>query len=557
MPTAAPTVWEGFEVPAHARGGQATLNLHDHLAAYAPKRPGAYLRISSDRIGLEAGVDRRLEDAEDTRARLRWGPLAKIYRENDTSAFKKRKVIKPDGSIDWMVLRPEFRQLLADLANGVIDGVIFYDLDRLVRQPRDLEDLIDIVEYVKRPVTGATGGRMNLINDSDRHMARMMCVMALKSSEDTARRVARQHLSAAQNGIAQGRIAYGWVRKGGHKGQLVPVEADVVVRIFQDFMSGESAYSIARTFNAEGIKPPAARMWSSTMVAKMLRTPRYAGMVSYAGKHRVQAATAGDGWSLVLFDDQGRPLLGSWEAIVTPKLWSQVQFEWQRRRQKAGIKLGDSGTAPVNKYLLSGILRCSKCHRGLVGHRYQRKSGKMVQNYICPSSERGGCGGIAISAPAAEAAVEEAMNAFLHKQLQTSKTGLDQSAGTITALQARLDQELARKGELIHRWSEGSLHEVDLIEEDYFTMLAALNRKVSSLRESIASLEGTPPPRVAPEELLANWTAGSLHQRRAILKRYLHSITVHPPLPSSQFDRAPLVKTRLAPHWKTAAEVTA
>ncbi|MFF7701256.1 recombinase family protein [Streptomyces lydicus] len=123
---------------------------------------------------------------------MHWGSFAKVYRENDTSAFKKRKVSKPDGSIDWIVLRPEFRQLLADLANGVIDGVIFYDLDRLVRQPRDLENLIDVVEYVKRPVTGATGGRMNLINDSDRHMARMMCVRALKSSEDTARRVARQ-----------------------------------------------------------------------------------------------------------------------------------------------------------------------------------------------------------------------------------------------------------------------------------------------------------------------------------------------------------------------------
>ncbi|MER7153346.1 recombinase family protein [Streptomyces lydicus] len=89
-------------------------------------------------------------------------------------------------------------------------------------------------------------------------------------------------------------MAYGWVRKGERKGQLVPDEADVVVRIFQDFMSGESAYSIARSFNAEGIQPPTARTWSSTMVAKMLRNPRYAGMVSYAGKHRVQAATAGE-----------------------------------------------------------------------------------------------------------------------------------------------------------------------------------------------------------------------------------------------------------------------
>ncbi|MER7394017.1 recombinase family protein [Streptomyces sp. NPDC000151] len=371
--TAVQPLWEDFEVPAHARGGQVTLNLYDHLAAYAPKRPGAYLRISSDRFGLEAGVDRQLEDAEDSRKRLRWGPFAKLYKENDTSAFKKRKVIRPAGAIDWIVLRPEFRQLLADLAAGVI----FYDLDRLVRQPRDLEDLIDIVEYVKRPVTGATGGRMNLINDSDRHMARMMCVMALKSSEETARRVARQHLSAAQNGMAQGRIAYGWVRKGEHKGELIPDEADLVVRIYQDFLSGESAYAIARRFNAEGIKPPEARTWSSNMINKMLRNPRYAGMVAYGGRHRVGGARNDDGWSLVLFDDDGRPYLGSWEPIIAPKLWSQVQFELQRRRQQAGIQPGKARPAPVRKYFLSAVLRCSKCDRGLVGHAYkQRKTGR-------------------------------------------------------------------------------------------------------------------------------------------------------------------------------------
>ncbi|WP_433854459.1 hypothetical protein [Streptomyces kronopolitis] len=55
MPPAARTVWEDFEVPVHARGGQVTLNLHDHLAAYAPKRPGAYLRISSDRFARGHG----------------------------------------------------------------------------------------------------------------------------------------------------------------------------------------------------------------------------------------------------------------------------------------------------------------------------------------------------------------------------------------------------------------------------------------------------------------------------------------------------------------------
>ncbi|MFF4284252.1 hypothetical protein ACFY0R_02835 [Streptomyces sp. NPDC001633] len=57
-------------------------------------------------------MDRQLEDAQDTRTRLRWGPFLRVYRENDTSALKKHKVIRPDGSIDRIVLRPDFCQLL-------------------------------------------------------------------------------------------------------------------------------------------------------------------------------------------------------------------------------------------------------------------------------------------------------------------------------------------------------------------------------------------------------------------------------------------------------------
>lgn len=212
--------------------------------------------------------------------------------------------------------------------------MIFYDLDRLVRQPRDLEDLIDIVEYVQRPAVGATGGRMNLINDNDRHMARMMCAMALKSSEDSSRRVARMHLAAAQQGKIQGRIAYGWIRTGPDKGKILEPEAAVVREIFAACLFGQTAYSIATDLNRGGIPSPTGRSWSSTMVNKILRNPRYAGMVSYGGKHRVDPTLDWDGWSRVLFDDDGHPLLGSWERVIDPRQWSQVQFELQLRRQR-------------------------------------------------------------------------------------------------------------------------------------------------------------------------------------------------------------------------------
>ncbi|MFJ9854820.1 recombinase family protein [Streptomyces sp. NPDC101150] len=171
---------------------------------------------------------------------MRWGPFAKIYRENDTSAFKKRKVIKPDGSIDSIVLHPEFRQLLADLANGVMDGVIFYDLDRLVRQSRDLEDLIDIVEYVKRPVTGVTDGRVNLINEPrpphDPNDVRDG-TQVLRRRPPAASPANTSPPPSTEPPRAASPTA-GAVGK--RKGQLVPDETDVVVRSFQNFMSAES-----------------------------------------------------------------------------------------------------------------------------------------------------------------------------------------------------------------------------------------------------------------------------------------------------------------------------
>lgn len=554
MPAATLSLWEDFEVPPQARRGQITLNLYDHLAAYVPKRPAAYLRISHDRFGLEAGVDRQLEDANDARRRMHWPEFVKVYKENDTSAFRKRKVVRPDGSIDWVVLRPQFRQLLADLASGVIDGVIFYDLDRLVRRPRDLEDLIDIVEYVKRPVLGATGGHMNLINDSDRHMARIMCVMALKSSEDTSRRVARMHLACAQEGKIQGRIAYGWIRRGAGKGKLLLPEAEVVQHIYRQCLTGESAYGIATKFNKDGLRPPEAKQWSSTMITKMLRNPRYCGMVSYGGQHRIDPAVEHDGWSRVLFDEEGRPLLGSWDQIVEPRDWSQVQFELQLRRQKQGLAPGQKRPSVAVKHVLTGVLTCCKCTRGLI---HSAKTKNSCRAYRCPPSAFGGCAGISISADVAEAAISEAFEAFLVKQFQAADLPAGPGGHPID-VQKQLAAEIDRKRTLISQWSAGTLADAGLEDEDYFAMLAALNRKISRLHAAIAAHDADSPRRIPFEDLLQSWRSGTAQQRRALLKHYLHEVRVLSPIADApDLDSVERIRARLEPRWKSAAELAA
>lgn len=188
---------------------------------------------------------------------------------------------------------------------------------------------------------------------------------------------------------------------------------------------GETAYSLATGLNERGVPAPQAARWSSTNVNKMLRKPRYAGMASYGGKHRIEPALAWDGWSHVLFDDDGHPLLGTWDPIIGPKDWSRVQFEPQLRRQASGIPAGGNRPPVTPKYLLSGILRCGKCGRGLVGNLDRRKNNR---TYRCSPSAHGGCGGIHIAALTAEQAVERALTTYFQKLVATMRNRHDDPA---------------------------------------------------------------------------------------------------------------------------------
>lgn len=96
---------------------------------------GVYLRIFDDAEETREAVERQHQDVLCICARNGW--TAKKYEDNDLSAFKRE------------VVRPDFERLLLDLAAGRIDGIVTYNLDRLARQPRDLERLLDV--YADRP----------------------------------------------------------------------------------------------------------------------------------------------------------------------------------------------------------------------------------------------------------------------------------------------------------------------------------------------------------------------------------------------------------------------
>ena len=150
---------------------------------------GIYARISHDPSGDQLGVTRQLADCRALAASRGW-PVAAEYVDDDRSAYSGRP-------------RPEYRRLLTDLAEGYVNAVIVYDLDRLHRQPRELEAFLDLCDQRGVRDLATVSGMVDLATHEGRFHARILGAVARKSSDDTSRRIRRKHQELALAGQAR------------------------------------------------------------------------------------------------------------------------------------------------------------------------------------------------------------------------------------------------------------------------------------------------------------------------------------------------------------------
>ncbi|MEU7875509.1 recombinase family protein [Dactylosporangium sp. NPDC049140] len=203
----------------------------------------------------------RDEQAKDCRSYVghRHGSYIYTYEEPDTSAFKRKAVRLPDGRRVYRVVRPVFEGALEDLKRGKapngerLDGLVVYDIDRLTRDNRHLEDAIEVVEHFRRPIVDITG-TLDLLTDNGRTVARIVVAANNKQSADTARRVARKHRALQQAGIpAGGWRPFGW--KAG-KRELEPAEAEAIRAAARRVIGGAPLNAVVAEWNRLGRRLP-------------------------------------------------------------------------------------------------------------------------------------------------------------------------------------------------------------------------------------------------------------------------------------------------------------
>ena len=154
--------------------------------------------------------------------------VAEIYEDNDTSATKG--------------FRKHYQRMLQDIRDGNLDAVAVWDLDRLHRQPIELEEFIALAD--KKSLALATvGGETDLSTDGGRLFARIKGAVARAEIERKKARQQRASLQRAQSGRGWGPRAFGY--NGDHNNpELVPDEAAAVRHAYHDVLAGDSVYSV-------------------------------------------------------------------------------------------------------------------------------------------------------------------------------------------------------------------------------------------------------------------------------------------------------------------------
>lgn len=393
----------------------------------SPLRAVVYVRISDDPESTERGVDRQEADCRAYAVAHGW-EVAAVFRESDTSAFKQRTITLASGERVRRVVRPEFRAMLKHLADGQAQVMIAYDLDRAVRDPRDLEDLIDakvLAGFTVRSVTGS----LRLDTDSDVAMARVLVAMANKSSADTARRVARAAKQQAIEGTWHGgRVPFGYRAESG---ALVvdPVAGPMVAEAAQRVLAGESLYRIRKDWNERGVLTTHGCAWSDKTIKMVLRSPSIKGVREYR-------PVLPDGTRAKTSQMQVK---AAWPAILDEDTWQQVSDVLDARKQARNFHQPGSGAAK-RMYPFSGLIRCSACGRAML-HR-----GNVYQ---CVQATRGGCHRSIRSADILKLVEEAVLATFEQITLAPSKRATPSvDAGARVGLAARLDADRERLARL-------------------------------------------------------------------------------------------------------------
>ncbi|EQB09690.1 recombinase family protein [Novosphingobium lindaniclasticum] len=266
--------------------------------------------------------------------------------------------------------RPGLNSLIEHIRAGGADQILAEAIDRLSRDQEDLAGIHKRVRFL--------GARIFTLSEGpiDELQIGFKGTMASLFRKDLADKIKRGQGGRVAAGRTPGNIVYGYrkVHRLDSRGEaerglreIDPEQAEIVRRVYAEYIAGESPLAIARRLNAEGIPSPSGGTWNVSAINGdavrgngLLCNEIYIGQLVYNRttmvrdpdtRKRVPRVNPAEQWQrqdvphLRIVDDE------SWEAVRRRK---SLRENWDFNKQRRP------------KRLLSGLVKCGQCGGAIV-----------------------------------------------------------------------------------------------------------------------------------------------------------------------------------------------
>jgi len=257
--------------------------------------------------------------------------------------------------------RPNFMRMIEDCRQGLINRILVKSLSRFAR------NTVDALTYIRMLKEWRVSVFFESENiDTMTPGGEVLITILAGLAEQESRNISKNVIWALNKKFASGEIIMqtknflGFTKDKDGEIVIDTNEAQIVQRIFREFIGGYSAAQIAGRLKADGIKSPFKREeWAITTILSIIRNPKYCGDAIMGKTYKPDVVSAkrlkNDGVIRDLFY-----IPDCVPQIIPKEIFNLAKAEDERRSNLRSASKTGSGRFS-NKFVFSGMLTCASC----------------------------------------------------------------------------------------------------------------------------------------------------------------------------------------------------
>lgn len=265
--------------------------------------------------------------------------------------------------------REEFQRLLEDCRAGLVDMIITKSISRFSRNTITLLETVRELKLLGVDIFFEEQNIHTLSADGELLLT-ILASYAQEESRSVSENMKWRVRKNFEAGIPWSSYMLGYRLRNG-RFEIIPEEAEIVRRIFREYLAGAGYEKIANDLNADGIISPRGTRWGSTGVGRTIKNYTYTGNLvlqrTFSSNHLTKKMVKNEGQlPKFLVEDAHEP-------IIDMETFQAAQQERERRAGRFVRKVKKKAVYPF-----TGLLKCAVCGKG-----YRRKITATGPVWIC------------------------------------------------------------------------------------------------------------------------------------------------------------------------------